>query len=298
MDEGVGTDMEFHLFLPQMRMPLDALADRARTAEEAGFRGIALMDHLAPPQAVDQPMYEAMVTATWLAARTERLVVGHLVLCDALRHPAVLAREAVSIDHASSGRFELGIGWGSVPDELDTFGVGLTPPPVRVRRLAETLDIVRALWSGETVDYAGEFFTLRSARQQPAPLGSIPILIGGSGRRTLELVAKHADVWNLPAGSVTRLEELRPHAGAAKVSVQQLVALVPSEAARAEVTETARRRFGWMGDSLLIGDPDEVTAYAAALRDRGVERLYAWFADFAVPETLTLFGERVIAQLA
>jgi alkanesulfonate monooxygenase SsuD/methylene tetrahydromethanopterin reductase-like flavin-dependent oxidoreductase (luciferase family) len=298
MDEGVGTDMEFHLFLPQMRMALDAMAARAATAEAAGFRGIALMDHLAPPQAVDQPMYEAMVTATWLAARTERLVVGHLVLCDALRHPALLARQAVSIDHAANGRFELGIGWGSVPDELETFGVGLEPAPVRVRRLAETLDIMRALWTGEAIDYAGEFFTLRSARQLPVPLGSIPILIGGSGRRTLELVAKHADVWNLPTGSVARLEELRPQAGAAKVSVQQLIALVPSEAARAQVTDTAQRRFGWMGDSLVIGDPDEITAYVAAMRDRGVERIYAWFADFAMPETLTLFGERVIAQLA
>ena len=290
--------MEFHLFLPQMRMTLDAMVARARTAEEAGFRGIALMDHLAPPQAVDQPMYEAMVTATWLAAHTERLVVGHLVLCDSLRHPAMLAKEAVSIDHASNGRFELGIGWGSVPDELDIFGVGLEPPPVRVRRLAETLDIVRALWSGEAVDYSGEFFKLHAARQLPVPLGSIPIVIGGAGRRTLELVAAHADVWNLPAGSVASVDELRPYAGKAKVSVQQLIALVPSESARDQVTQTALRRYSWMGDGLVIGDPDEITARFADLRDRGVERVYAWFADFAVPETLTLFGASVIAQLA
>jgi alkanesulfonate monooxygenase SsuD/methylene tetrahydromethanopterin reductase-like flavin-dependent oxidoreductase (luciferase family) len=259
---------------------------------------MALMDHLAPPQALDQPMYEAMVAATWLAAHTERLVIGHLVLCDALRHPAVLARQAVSIDHASQGRFELGIGWGSVPEELETFGVGLEPPPVRVRRLAETLDIVRALWTGEPVDYVGEFFTLKAARQQPVPLDRIPILVGGAGRRTLELVAAHADVWNLPAHELPRLDELRPKAGTAKVSVQQLIALIPSEAARADVTNAAVRRFSWMGDGLVIGDPDEVTAYFADLRDRGVERVYAWFADFAVPETLQLFGARVIAQLA
>jgi alkanesulfonate monooxygenase SsuD/methylene tetrahydromethanopterin reductase-like flavin-dependent oxidoreductase (luciferase family) len=290
--------MEFHVFLPQMRMPLDVMAARARTAEEVGFRGIALMDHLAPPQAESQPMYEAMVTATWLAAHTERLVIGHLVLCDALRHPAVLAREAVSIDHASNGRFELGIGWGSVPEELDVFGVGLDPPPARVRRLGETLDIVRALWSGEPVDYAGEFFTLKGARQQPVPLDHIPILIGGAGRRTMELVAAHADVWNLPAHELPRLDALRLDAGTAKVSVQQLIALVPSEAARRDVTDAAVRRFSWMGDGLLIGDPEEITAHLAELRSRGVERIYAWFADFAVPETLALFGTRVIAQLA
>ena len=74
-------------------------------------------------------MWEAMTIATWLLARTQSLVVGHLVLCDALRHPAVLARQAATLDHASGGRYELGIGWGSVPDELDTFGVGAGAGP-------------------------------------------------------------------------------------------------------------------------------------------------------------------------
>src|SRR5215475_7743826 len=127
--------MEFNLFLPQMRLSFDDLVARARAAEAAGFVGITGMDHLVPPLADDQPMYEAMVATTWLAAHTERLRVGSLVLCDAFRHPAVLARQAVSIDHASGGRFDLGIGWGSVPDEFATFGIGSTKPRERVDRL-------------------------------------------------------------------------------------------------------------------------------------------------------------------
>ena len=63
------------------------------------------------------------------------------------------------------------------------------------------------------------------------------------------------------------------------------------------MTETARRRFSWMGGGLLIGDPDEVVTHFSALRDRGVERVYAWFADFAVPDTLRLFGREVIGAL-
>jgi len=97
---------------------------RARAAEAAGFVGMTGMDHLAPPLADDQPMFEAIVTTTWLAAHTERITLGSLVLCDAFRLPALLARQAVSIDRASGGRFELGIGWGSVRDEFTTFGVG------------------------------------------------------------------------------------------------------------------------------------------------------------------------------
>src|SRR4051812_23302895 len=104
----------FHLYLPQMRMSHEAIVDRALGAEAVGFEGVAFMDHLVPPLAADQDMWEAMTIAGWVLARTTRLMVGHLVLCDAMRHPAVLARQVTSLDHASGGRFELGIGWGSV----------------------------------------------------------------------------------------------------------------------------------------------------------------------------------------
>ena len=74
--------LEYWVFLPQMRLSMDQLVDRARAAEEAGFGGVAGMDHLAPPLAESSPMFDAMVTNTWLAARTERLKAGSLVLCD------------------------------------------------------------------------------------------------------------------------------------------------------------------------------------------------------------------------
>ena len=293
-----GNGPEFHVFIPQMRMDLDVLVGKARAAEAAGFGGIALMDHLAPPMAEDRPMHEAMITAAWLAAHTETLGVGHLVLCDSLRHPAVLAKQAVTIDHASGGRFELGIGWGSVPDELDAFGVGDTAPSARVRRLAESLEVMTALWSGESVDFEGEFHRVKGGRQQPVPLGKIPVLIGGAGRRTLALVARYADWWNLPIYALERLEELRPAAGRARVSVQQLVAFVPNEAERARVTELAQRRFGVYGDGLIIGDAAQLVDHFTALHDRGVERFYTWFSDFADPETLAAFGADVIEPMA
>src|SRR3546814_8422417 len=103
----------FHLFLPQMRMSLAAIVERALAAEAAGFEGIAFMDHLAPPLALEHDMWEAMTVAGWVLGRTSTLQVGHLVLCDPLRHPAMLARQVASLDHASGGRFELGIGWRS-----------------------------------------------------------------------------------------------------------------------------------------------------------------------------------------
>ncbi len=290
--------VEFHLFQPQMRLTLDALVERAHGAGAAGFAGIWGMDHLMPPMANDHPMYEAMTTTMLLAARTDTIAVGNLVLCDAFRHPAMLAREAVTIDHASGGRFELGIGSGSVPDELVTFGIGPEDAKARVRRLAETLTIVRALWTGEPLEFDGEFFHVHGGRQLPVPTREIPIVIGGTGPRTMELVAQHATWWNVPVHQLDRLDALRDRAGSARVSTQQLVAFIPNESARAEITATAQKRFASFGSGPVIGTGNEIVDFYASTAARGVERFYVWFTDFAPPETLAAFGSEVIAQLA
>jgi len=288
--------MEFHLYLPQMRMTMPEIVERARAAEQAGFAGIAMMDHLAPPLAAGTPMFEAMTAATWVAAKTERLTVGHMVLCDMFRHPVLLAKQAVTLDHASDGRFELGIGWGSVPAELEQYGVGDAAPRTRVDRLAETLAVLRLIWSGEPVSYQGQHFTLREAQALPAPTRPIPITIGGTGPRTLALVAEYADWWNIQIGRLDQLDELRPRTGAARVSLQQMVTVIPTDASpdrRDEITALAQRRFGRMGANggLVIGTPGELVAHAEGLAARGIDRYYAWFTDFAAPATLEAFAE-------
>jgi len=288
--------VEFNLFLPQMRVPFDQLVARARAGEAAGFVGMTGMDHLVPPMADEQPMYEAIVTTTWVAAHTERLRVGSLVLCDAFRHPAVLARQAVSIDHASGGRFDLGIGWGSVPEEFVTFGTGSTQPRERVDRLRETLEVMRALWAGEIVDYDGTYHHFEHARQEPRPLGHIPIVIGGIGPKTLALVHDFADWWNVHIGQIHKIDELREHVGDARVSIQQMVALIPLGGDRDEITALAKRRFGFSRP--VIGTGPELVEHYGRLAEQGIERVYTWFCDFAQPETLAAFGEEVIAPLA
>ncbi len=288
--------MQFHVFLPQMRLSFADLVERARAAEAAGFLGAAGMDHLAPPGAVDKPMYSSMVTNTWLAAHTETLTVSSLVLCDSFRLPAVLANEAVSIDHASGGRYELGIGWGSVPDEFPVFGVGSTRPRDRVQRLRESLEIIRALWAGEVVDYEGEFHRVQGAYQAARPLTRIPIVIGGVGPKTLALVREYADWWNVHIGHLDRVAQLRPQVGDARVSIQQMVAYIPDESRREEVTSLATRRFGHSNP--VIGTAAELAEHYSGLAAQGVERVYTWFCDFAPPQTLAGFGDGVIRQLA
>ncbi|MGO9029956.1 MAG: LLM class flavin-dependent oxidoreductase [Acidimicrobiales bacterium] len=289
---------EFFLYLPQMRMGMDAITERAVAAESSGFRGVAFMDHLAAPLSERAPLFEAMTVATWVAARTTDLRVGHLVLCDAVRHPAVLARQCVTLDHASGGRFELGLGSGSVPAELVSYGVTEDGPAARSERLAETLELLEALWGGDPVVHHGRHFRVDCPGQQPTPLDRIPVVVGGSSPRTLELVRRHADWWNLPAHHLDRLDELRPRVGTARVSTQHLVAYVAEEAERPAVTGTAERRFGGMSTDLAVGDASELVSRFAGYHRRGVDRCYVWFTDFAPPATIRSFGRRVIGAFA
>ena len=243
-------------------------------------------------------MFEAMTTATWLAARTERLTISHLVMCAAFRHPSVLARQAVTLDHASGGRFELALGSGSVPAELSVFGLPDLDARARTALLRETLEVVTGLWTGDPVTHKGDFFHLDGARQLPVPTRKIPVVIGGTGPATMQMVAAYADWWNVPTHHAARLDELRSKAGSARVSLQQMVTFVPSGATRDDVVTLADRRFGWMGNQArTVGSGAALVEHFASLRQRGVERVYVWFTDFAPPDTLRAFGAEVIDVL-
>jgi alkanesulfonate monooxygenase SsuD/methylene tetrahydromethanopterin reductase-like flavin-dependent oxidoreductase (luciferase family) len=285
----------FSIFMPQMRMPFATIIDKVQTAEQVGFDGVALMDHLAPPGVPSTAMYDGFVTAAAIAMRTERIRIAHLVLCASFRHPAVLAKEAVSLDHLSGGRFDLGIGWGSVPDELERFDLHNEPPAVRSARMAETLDVLAKLFSGEVFDHHGRFWNMRAAQQQPTPLnGTIPVIIGGGGPKlTMPLVAKYADWWNCPSYSVDELDALRPLVGSARVSIQHPVTIAADAAGLAEAVVPARNRFGNWGGT-IEGTPDVVAEALISEARKGVEQFYVMFTDFGSPEALRLFGHEVI----
>jgi alkanesulfonate monooxygenase SsuD/methylene tetrahydromethanopterin reductase-like flavin-dependent oxidoreductase (luciferase family) len=276
---------EWYLFLPQVRVPVADIVERARHAEASGFTGIAFIDHLEAPGLPDESIWEAMSVATWVAAKTERLRIGHLVLCDAFRHPAVLAKQAVTLSEASDGRFELGLGSGSWPAEFTRFDVGQQDPVARVKQLESHLDVIGQYWG------RGDDAT-RS--QSPLPTHPIPLILGGTGRRMMELVRRYADWWNVPANHIDRLAELAPAAGSARVSIQQMIGFVRKDSDPAKVREVSARRFGNLGSGLVCGDADELSGHFSNLSGQGVERFYVWFADFAAPESLHEFGETVI----
>lgn len=277
---------EWFLFMPQVKLGMSAITDRARVAEEAGFDGIAFIDHLEAPGATHQSIWEAMTVATWVAAHTTRLRIGHLVLCDGFRHPAVLAKQAVTLSEASEGRFELGLGSGSWPQEFTRFGVdGADDVRARFARLEADVALIRQHWGyDESVDLA----------QEPLPTHPIPLVVGGTGKRTMALARRYADWWNIPAPEIDRLPELRSHVGTSRVSIQQMVGFAGATADLQEVTEISTRRFGYLGKGLVCGDATQCSDYFGGLYRQGVERFYVWFSDFAAPQTLREFADTVI----
>ena len=287
------------LYLPQVRMDYGTIEERVLMAENLGFHSVWFMDHLAAPALPEADTLEAWTVAAALARRTSRIRLGHLTLCTSFRHPALLAKMAATLDVISEGRLELGLGWGSVEEELRTFGFPDEPPKVRATRLVESLEVLDRMFTGEPFSFKGRFHQLHNAIGRPVPVQQprIPIHIGGGGKRfTLPIAAHYAEWWNCPSYAVARLEELLPLARPARVSVQHVVALASSRAVRDEVIEAAERRFGGWG-GLVAGTPSEVAEALNREVDLGVEMFICQFSDFASPKSLRLFAREVLPAL-
>jgi alkanesulfonate monooxygenase SsuD/methylene tetrahydromethanopterin reductase-like flavin-dependent oxidoreductase (luciferase family) len=207
----------------------------------------------------------------------------------------LLAKMAATFDAISAGRLELGIGWGSVPDELATYGFGPEPPAVRAAKLRETLEILALMFAGEPFDYRGAHFTLQRAIGRPVPVQShVPIHIGGGGPKlTMPLVEEFADWWNCPGYALDRIDELRRLAGKARISTQHPIGLALDASARDDTIATVQKRFGAWG-GVIAGTADEVAREIANEVNRGVEGFVLQFSDFGTPETIEHFMAEVV----
>ena len=198
------------------------LATVARTADDAGFEFIAVMDHFFQIGAIGPPereMLEAYTTLGYLAGCTSRAKLLTLVTGAVYRSPGMLAKIVTTLDVLSGGRAWLGI--GAAWNEEESRGLGIPFPPVaeRFERMEETLQICLQMWSGDESPYHGRHYQLERPLNSPQALSSPhpPILIGGSGeRKTLRLVARYAQACNLfPSPEVGRkLDVLRAHCDA------------------------------------------------------------------------------------
>jgi F420-dependent oxidoreductase-like protein len=194
--------LRFGLKLSGQDTTIDALRTVWRIADEAGFDHVWDFDHLASigDGGPDRPIFEGWTLQAAMAQATKRVRIGCLVTGNTYRHPVLLAKEAVTVDHLSGGRLEFGIGAAWAEIEHTMYGIeGLDH---RVGRLSESLQIIKSLWTEERTNFDGRYYHLDDAIANPKPVQKPhpPIWIGASGESTLRLVARHADVWNAAGG--------------------------------------------------------------------------------------------------
>jgi F420-dependent oxidoreductase-like protein len=179
------------------------LAEIAKTADEAGFESLWVMDHffqIPNVGQVDEPMLEGYSALSFMAACTRRARLGTMVTGVIYRHPGILVKTVSTLDVLSEGRAYFGI--GAAWNEYESRGLGVHFPPVKERfeRLEETLQIAKQMWAGQVGGFEGKYYHLAETLNRPQPLSKPhpPILIGGVGeKKTLRLVAKYADACNL-----------------------------------------------------------------------------------------------------
>ncbi|MGI5244878.1 TIGR03621 family F420-dependent LLM class oxidoreductase [Dactylosporangium sp. CA-139066] len=177
--------------MPRLTMPLPGWRDRVRRIEDLGFHTVAIADHVGDGWSLDP-----MTMMTIAAEATTTLRVSTIVLCNDFYHPFFLHRSISNLDMLSEGRVTLGLGAGWRPDDYAVTGLRFDPAPVRIARLAESIAVLKGLFSGERFTFEGEHFHITDALGAPRPVQAPhpPIMIGGGGRRMLQLAGQEADI--------------------------------------------------------------------------------------------------------
>jgi F420-dependent oxidoreductase-like protein len=266
------------------------LVQVARTADEAGFDQISVMDHFFQIHyegPADHAMLEAYTALGFLAAHTERAKLMTLVTGAIYRYPGILAKQVTTLDVLSGGRAGLGIGAGW--NEEESRGLGLPFPPLaeRFERLEEAVQICLQMWSGDESPYHGKHFHLERTLNSPQALTKPhpPILIGGAGeKKTLRLVAKYAQACNIAGGpdAAHKLAVLREHCEREGRDY-------------AEIEKTAVFQFdlGQRGERI-----DETLTQLKQLADMGIQTALGKVVAAESITPLKLMGEEIIPVAA
>ena len=270
-------EIEFGISVDPSADSLDLALDLARRADELGLDLLGIQDHPYQRRFLDTWMLMATILA-----RTERLRVFPDVANLPLRGPAMIAKQAASLDVLSGGRFELGLGAGAQWDAIAAMGGPRRSPREALESLAEAIDIIRAFWSGErSVDLDGRYYSVRGLHPGPPPAHRIEIWIGGYKPRMLELVGRLADGW------IPSLPYLPPD------QVPESQGRI-DDAARAAGRDPAAVRRAYN----LIGEIDDVAAWteqlAGFVAELRFDTLVFWPGGDDPQRQLELYAQQVV----
>ncbi|RJQ79087.1 LLM class F420-dependent oxidoreductase [Pseudonocardiaceae bacterium YIM PH 21723] len=284
--------MRIGLHIPGFVTPADTLgrdlAAVARTADQAGFATISVMDHvfqIGDIGPAEDPMLEAYTTLGFLAAHTERAELLTVVTGTVYREPGLLAKIISTLDVLSGGRAWLGIGAAWFEEEAKGLGLPFPAMSERFERLEEALRICRQMWSDSEEPFHGEHYHLERTLNMPQPLRTPPILIGGEGeRKTLRMVAEYAQACNLQPG---------PH-------IPQKLAVLREHCERLGTDYDAIRKTAvYIMDVGPGGElANKVIDDLGDLAEQGIEQTFGPLNDLWDRRTLEIVGERVIPQVS
>jgi F420-dependent oxidoreductase-like protein len=267
------------------------LADIGRRAEAAGFDSIWVWDHFIQLRSWEDPILEGWMMLAFLAAATERIRLGTLVTGVTYRYPAILVKQASTLDVLSNGRSYFGVGAAWNEREHKAFGVRFPPIAERFEQLEDLLQVAHRAWRGDTGSYAGTHVRLSEQMDNPAPLQRPhpPILIGGGGeKKTLRLVAEYADATHQTTGSPDvmrhKMDVLRQHCERLGRDYDEIerccgLDLSPGGEAPGQIAEPA----------LLL-------ERVAALEDAGAQAIFLVLPNAADSDSIEQFGQDVIAK--
>jgi len=254
----------------------------ARACEEHGYEALFRSDHYGPVVAEEERgSLDAWTTLAGLAAVTSTVRLGTLVSPATFRHPSVLAKSAVTVDHISGGRVEVGMGAGWNEAEHRRYGFPFPPTRERMDIFAEQLEIVHRQWKGEPFSFEGEHYRLADSNPRPQPVQSPhpPLIVGGrGGGRSVALAARWADEYNTVSPTADECRALRERIAAA-------------------CEREGREPLPLSVMTRLIRDPDDALRHLTELAEAGVERVMLQHLEHTDLEALQLIAEEVAPQL-
>jgi alkanesulfonate monooxygenase SsuD/methylene tetrahydromethanopterin reductase-like flavin-dependent oxidoreductase (luciferase family) len=263
MGAEMGADMEASPAIP-VGLNLTAIGvsgtwwrETAQRAERAGFGAVWVWDHFISRGRLDDPLLECWTTLTAAAVSTERIRVGSFVANNLNRHPAVLANIVGTLAELAPGRVELGIGIGGHPAEHAAYGMDFPPAAERTARLAEAVEVIRALFDGGPVDYEGRYYRLERAYAAPRPSPPPRIVVAASSPVGVRLAARLGDAWTCMAADYAQarpvFDTALATAGRAPHEVGVLVTLEPEDVGE-PLAEIAARWQAAGATELVIHD--------------------------------------------
>lgn len=317
----------FGAFVPQgWKMELAASGDAASqwaasrevalAAEDAGYDSLWVYDHFhTVPRPSEESVFECWTTLAALAEATSRIRLGQMVSATPYRNPALTAKIVGTLDVVSGGRVDWGVGAGWYQQEFEAYGYAFPPAGERLGMLEEAVQVVKAMWTRPAASFEGRHYRIEDANCDPKPLQDPhpPVWIGGGGeRRTLRIVAEHADCSNWggkPDEWAHKVEVLERHCAEVGRDPATITKTWHPNCLVVDSEDEARERYergelsvfgGEPYDSFaagnLVGTPEQVAEQVRTYAELGCSYFVPWFADAPSTDSLHRFAEEVVPR--